>query len=70
MPAVANLSFSFRTTLTNLYNLMNYNNKILFAHKMSNPGRAQQAGGTEAHTKNLCSNLSTEIVDNWEPETR
>ena len=48
---------------------MNYNNKILFAHKMSNPGRAQQAGGTEAHTKNLCSNLSTEIVDNWEPET-
>jgi hypothetical protein len=56
-------------TLIKRRNMMFYMNKILFDHKMTNPGRPQQAGDVEAHTQNLCSNLSTEIVDNWEPET-
>jgi hypothetical protein len=70
MSSVANLSFSSKTTLTKPCNALFYKNKILFDHKMTNLRRAQQAGGMELHTQNLCSNLSTEIVDNWGPEIR
>jgi hypothetical protein len=66
--AATNLSIWSNSTLIIQCNILFYNIKMLFDHKMTNPGPAQQAGGVEAHTKNLCSNLSTEIVDNWEPE--